>query len=616
MSSTSVGGARSEWEQKAGLRSDHGHANLVLDPPQSLTAEAGAGQVTLRWSPVDGAAGYIIYRDAGDGFAALDHGGSDVPAVPAPPYADTDVAIGTTYRYALAAVVDASLEPGPRSAIVESAALSGPSEPVTVAVDAGEPAGSLERVWRLIGSERLSQLGEKEDGFGNRVGAEFRDALGQARSELGVERVRAHAILHDDLAVFSWKDGSPDYDFSRVDVVYDELLGLGLRPVVELSFMPRALAGDPTATVFDYRGIISPPRDWSVWAELCSRLASHLVERYGIDEVARFGFEVWNEPNLRVFWTGTQAEYFRLYEETARAIKAVDERLLVGGPATAATEWVEDFVAFVAETGTPLDFLSTHTYGNVPLDLRAALRRHGLEQIEIWWTEWGDGATHFAPLHDTPYGAPFVLRGLKAAQGRLDALAYWVISDHFEELGRPRRLLHGGFGLLTVGNLRKPRYWAIRLAAELGDELLTTHVGGDGADALVESWAARENGRVDVLVWNGALNGRDVSGKRALDRKVQLRVAGLDALAYDGRLARIDSRHSNIVRHVPADIDWPSPEQWQALRRADRLDEQELGVIELDQGVVELEFELPMPGVARVRLEPRIGIGDNGKGGN
>jgi xylan 1,4-beta-xylosidase len=340
------------------------------------------------------------------------------------------------------------------------------------------------------------------------------------------------------------------------------------------------------------------------------RLAAHLVDRYGIDEVSRWGFEIWNEPNLQVFWTGTRDEYFRLYDEAVRAIKDADERLPVGGPATAAAEWIEDFAAFAADTGAPVDFVTTHTYGNDPLDLHGSLGRHGLDGAEVWWTEWGVNATHFGPIHDTPYGAPFALHGLKRSQGRVDALAYWVVSDHFEELGRPQRLLHNGFGLLTVGNLRKPRYWALRLAAELGDEVLATRMRGDGARTLVDAWAARgDHGRVDVLVWNGASNAAKLHGDPALDRSLELRVEGLAAAAYEGRLARIDEQHSNIASHVPPEADWPTPERWEALRHSDRLDEEPLGRLEPDGGVIELALELPMPGVARLRLEP---VTDNG----
>ena len=166
--------------------------------------------------------------------------------------------------------------------------------------------------------------------------------------------------------------------------------------------------------------------------------------------------------------------------------------------------------------------MSTHTYGNLPLDLRPALRRHGLGGTDVWWTEWGVGAGHFGDVHDGVLGAPFVLSGLLDAQGRPGALAYWVISDHFEELGRPPRLFHNGFGLLSVGNLRKPRYWAVYLAQQLGDQLFAVALAGDGAGTLVRAWAARrEDGTVDVLVWNGTINVALRDGDARLDRQVR-----------------------------------------------------------------------------------------------
>ena len=161
----------------------------------------------------------------------------------------------------------------------------------------------------------------------------------------------------------------------------------------------------------------------------------------------------------------------------ARAIKSVDERLQVGGPSTAAAGWITDFLDFVLEEGAPLDFVTTHTYGNMPLDVREALRVRGLDGVEVYWTEWGTTPTHFYEVSDAAWGATFVLHGMKSVQGRVDALAYWVVSDHFEELGRPPRLFHGGFGLLTVGNLRKPRYWALALAESLGTELVELRAG-------------------------------------------------------------------------------------------------------------------------------------------
>ena len=602
--------ARADWEQRIYRRTESGEsAGISLEPPGDLVATPGQGQVSLTWSPVPEASGYVVSRaDSPDGeFVALEHGNSDVEPVPETWYADSIVEPGRRYAWRVQAVSAVGLEAGPASEAVTGAALTDLADPLTVGVDASRPSGRLERVWEMVGSERISSLWLEQDAFGNTVGKDVEAAYRLAHDEIGARRVRAHAIFHDDVHVFTWPEGGePTYDFSGVDDLVDRVLATGLAPVLELGFMPADLASDVDATCFEYKGIVSPPKDWAVWGELNGRLAAHLVERYGIDAVARWGFEVWNEPNLEVFWTASKHDYLRLYAEAATAIKAVDERLLVGGPATAASEWVEDICAFCAETGTPLDFVSTHSYGNAPVDLGPSLRRHGFEKAQVWWTEWGVGHTHFHPIHDTAYAAPFCLRGYKAAQGTVDALSYWVVSDHFEELGRPPRLMHGGFGLLTVGNLRKPRWHAVALAQGLGDELLTTTVEGDGARTLVDTWAARDHdGRVDVLVWNVAPDARTHEGRPDLGRAVHVRVAGLDAAAYDVEVARVDNEHSSISAHVDADTVWPDEDEWTRLRTLDGLHTEAHGTATPERGTWSTSVTLPMPGIVRVRLMPR-----------
>jgi len=421
--------ARADWEQRIYRRltdtssADPGNA---LPAPTGLLAQPRTGHVQLSWDPVGGAAGYLIERTDGDGEPHIvTHGGSDVPAVPANRFADTGLVDGLGYRYRVAAIAGAEFPAWHWSESVTARTDPANAETLTLAVDTTAISGRLQRVWQMVGSERLSQFRLGADQNGHDIGAEFAEALRMAHDELGVRYLRAHAILHDDNAVVTRNpDRSLAFDFSIVDELYDELLAIGIRPIVELSFMPTALAADPEQTVFTYRGIISPPADWAEWRALVAALAGHLVDRYGIDEVAQWGFEVWNEPNLVVFWSGTQQDYFRLYAETARAVKSVDPRLLVGGPSTAASEWIEPLAAYAEQHDLPLDFVTSHTYGNLPIDAQPALRRHGFDKAPIWWTEWGVGSTHFGPIHDGVIGAPFVLSGYAAVQNRMDALAY------------------------------------------------------------------------------------------------------------------------------------------------------------------------------------------------
>lgn len=104
--------------------------------------------------------------------------------------------------------------------------------------------------------------------------------------------------------------------------------------------------------------VVSPPRDWDRWSDLIRDLVTHWTERYGLAEVRdHWSFEVWNEPNLDVFWSGTREEYFRLYDVTASAVRSVNPDLRIGGPASAASEWVDELLAHLAASGSPLDFV-------------------------------------------------------------------------------------------------------------------------------------------------------------------------------------------------------------------------------------------------------------------
>ena len=608
-----AGEARRDWEARAGLLIERGGGEALprLAAPAGLMAFEGRGQVTLRWNRVDGAAGYLVFRAAArDGpYEPIVVGEPLVRAVPDTCFTDTSGEPGAETWYRVACAANVEDDEQPTSDPVAATPKRNGEGRVSIEVDAGEARGPLHRPWRpIIGSEHLSMLTYGEGPGGVPIGPDLAQALATVHAELGVRTVRAHSILHDELGVYREVDGVPRYDFSGIGQVYDQVLGIGLRPIVEIGFMPHDLARDPSKTVFEYRAIVSPPRDYERWGELVTELVRYLVDRYGLDEVRGWGFEVWNEPNLSVFWAGSREEYLRLYDVTAAAVKSVDRDLLVGGPGSAAVGWLDELLAHTRDSGAPIDFLSTHTYGNAPMDLRPIAARHGYPRLRLWWTEWGAHAGHFRALNDTVWSAGFLIRGMKSAMGRLESLAYWVASDQFEELGRPSSLLHGGFGLLTVGNLRKPRYWAMWMLEQLGPHRVEARLDGDGAGDMVNALATRDDaGRIALLVWNCTVDSLKATGDPLLNRRVTVRLHALQEGGYRVRHRRLDLAHSNIGavwERMHGDA-WPTEEQWALLRAVDELQElEQQRTIHAPGGSLELQLDLPMPALSLLELEP------------
>ncbi|MDD4991270.1 MAG: glycoside hydrolase [Paludibacter sp.] len=350
--------------------------------------------------------------------------------------------------------------------------------------------------------------------------ADWQLQLAYVKKNCDFKYIRMHGLLSDDMAVYKEdRNGNPEYNYQYIDVLYDYLLSIGIKPFVELGFMPSALSSG-SKTIFWWRGNVTPPKDYNKWAGLIKNLTQHFTERYGAEEVKTWYFEVWNEPNLSPgFWSGTQAEYFKLYQYSANAIKSVNKDFRVGGPATAGAAWVPEMIEFCSKNAVPIDFISTHTYGVEQgfldeygnsgtvlsknpmavsgdiINSRKQISNSVLPNLQLHYTEWSSSYTPADPIHDSYHEAAYILKKIKQTGNAANSMSYWVFTDIFEEAGPRFTPFHGGFGLLNTQGINKPAFYSYKFMNQLGKtELINT-------DST--SWVCKDsNGNVQVLLWD------------------------------------------------------------------------------------------------------------------
>jgi len=408
---------------------------------------------------------------------------------------------------------------------------------IRITAQAAAPGKPLVHFWsKVVGAGRANEG----------LRATWQDELETAARYDGFQYVRFHGLFHDDMFVYREDArGNAIYNFQYVDDVFDRILAKGVRPFVELSFVPKELAIVKNTT-FWWQANGSPPSDYNKWAALVRATVEHCVARYGIDEVRRWYFEVWNEPNLTdSFFRGTQQQYFELYNITAKTIKKIDPDLRVGGPATSNFNldpdalakaqasgkpfdpltipwipvWIEDFLTYCKANGLPVDFVSTHPYPqDFAIDepgkprgqgyrrsidstrddlrtLRRIIDASPYPHAEVHLTEWSSSPSPVDHTHDSLAAGAFIVKTNLESIGLVDSLSYWVFTDVFEENRETDSVFHGGFGLINYEEIVKPAFHGYRFLNELGDELLQQKVG-----AVVTR--DKTTGRVIALAYN------------------------------------------------------------------------------------------------------------------
>jgi xylan 1,4-beta-xylosidase len=394
------------------------------------------------------------------------------------------------------------------------------------------------------------------------------DQLSDVHANCGFQYLRFHGLFHDEMGVYSETKGTPNYNFQHIDLAYDAILNAGMKPFVELSFMPSALASS-NKTVFWWKANVSTPKNYEKWGALVREFTLHLEKRYGREEIKKWYFEVWNEPNNSAFFTGTIADYFKLYEVSTKAVKSVCQDYQVGGPATAGNTWIMELIDYCQSNQVPLDFISTHTYGVKALfdeygqranyliagddviskkveKSKQIISQSSLPNLPLFYTEWSSSSSPRDPVHDSYLSAAYILNALNRSAGFTDAMSYWTYTDVFEEGGPAPSPFHGGFGLINLQGLRKPSYFAYKFLHEMGGEKL---VCSDDS-AMV----CRDKNGLQILFWNFTnVEQREpdnVFFKRDLPAKplapVSVTVSNLPAGKYSLQICGVGYRRNDV----------------------------------------------------------------------
>lgn len=484
---------------------------------------------------------------------------------------------------------------------VLGAAAHAQSSPERIVIDATAPATPFPHFWEQMFGSGRAVLTLRDS---------YRTHLREVKKVTDFQYVRFHAIFHDEVGVYDEdENGQPVYNFSYVDQIYDGLLRNGVRPFVEISFMPKKLAARQDVHAFWYKQIVAPPKDYAKWDDLIQRFAQHLVERYGIDEVSKWYFEVWNEPNID-FWSGDpkQPTYWDLYDHTAKALKTVSPRLRVGGPATAQAAWADAFIEHCAKNQVPVDFVSSHVYGNdraedvfgtheeIPrsqMVCRAVKKVHdqitasAMPKLPLIWSEFNASYMNEPDVTDTTYMGPWMADTIRQCDGLVDVMSYWTFSDVFEEQGVVKTPFYGGFGLIAAGDIPKPAFAAFKLLHQLGNQRISLQ----SDSALL---TRRKDGTLVLAVWNYAPPGPGGSNKT-----VTLELKGTQA--SQARIFRVDHDHGDVhPAYEKMDSPrYPTQEQIRKLRKAAELSAPETRSVKSGK----LTLVLPAQGLAVIELK-------------
>lgn len=338
----------------------------------------------------------------------------------------------------------------------------------------------------------------------------LRKQIKELQEEISFEYLRFEGIFNDDLEVCKGDSlENIHYNWKLVDNIFDFVLENNFKPFVTLSFMPKLLASEDK-TIFYYQANFSPPKDINAWLDLIDAFIIHLINRYGIEELKSWYFQVWTEfPHQGFHWAGTEKEYFEFYARTAQKIKDISSALKVG-PASESffeSNYIsKQFLDYALAENLPLDFYNINLYHNsVPvideeIDLSEFYKESTLENIkfkfkekdyslkiaarinkllsqtypaaELIATRWNVSWNSKEYIHDTAFMSTFIIDNALKLSTLLDGLGYLNLSDLISEWPINELPFFGGRGLMNTEGIKKSGYYAYIILSELGDRIV------------------------------------------------------------------------------------------------------------------------------------------------
>jgi xylan 1,4-beta-xylosidase len=530
--------------------------------------------------------------------------------------------------------------------------------PVTITVDVAKPVGELTPIWRFFGADEADYAYLKN-------GKKLLSELGQ----LGGSQVyfRAHHLLTsgDGAYALKWSsssaykedtNGTPVYDWSINDKIFDTYLERGVKPYVEIGFMPEALSTHPQNYPHNPpvnrrapadAGQAYPPKDYAKWGELVYQWTKHCVEKYGANEVNQWYWEVWNEPNIS-YWRGTHEDFFKLHDYAVDGVRRALPTARVGGPETAGGpggNFLRDFLNHCArgtnyatgKIGTPLDFIAFHAKGSPTFTTNGYVRMAMGPQLR----NMDDAFAVVASFPEYKH-LPLVIgesdpEGCAACTGPQNGYRNGTMYSSYTAASFPREFeiaqkygvnLEGaltwafefedqppfaGFRALASDGIDLPVLNTFRMFAKMsGQRLAVKSSAGLDADAIrlhnvrgapdVSALASLDKNKLAVLVWH--YHDDDLPGP---DANVQLALDNFPLANGDARLAhyRIDANHSNAYQ---AWLKMGSPLPLTDAQRAELEKDGQLAELQPPQNVrvqdgkLLLQFPLPRQGVSLLVL--------------